>query len=1379
MILRAASALAAAFGVLLLFLPLIISSETGTNIIEGTLSEGLGRKITIDSLEFSWSGAIGAGGVTVADDPAFSGEPFLTIKKIGARFTWGSLFDGKPAVTLAISGLRANLVRDRTGRSNLDALISGMPSKKEAAGAPETKTPAEPIPEADIKLDFEDIEIRAEDRERGLKTSLVSPSFKAALNSAAPGAVEIAFAADIDPGTGKPQRADIILRVENFIGAGQTPSPGKASLALKAALPGLTAEGAASNGSLKLDLALTPDLLVQAARPFLPDSLADASFTGELKLVCEINGGLTETPLFKTGLMAEGFTFTGGPLGKKNLSLPQASLFAAGTADRKKGSAKVEKGELALPGIKASFNLDLTPKGENGHKISGALTAINIDLKEAAKLAAPFTSALDGLDLKAGPNRFGAGGMTFELSLPEKEGKASLRDADLALPSWKSGPSGRETMLTGLALSVPSFDAVVKDGLFTSMAGTFSMKLSALAAPGQVKATGLTASMKASKDGGKLAIQKLDLSASRVEVPFSGKNSAGDGALMEAFRLEMGGARADIGDKGALNALTFDRAAIFAADGKVRTGGDTLKLGKFSLETSGAGLSFTDGRLSKAALKALLETERLTLTGKNALSAEALSADLQKISYLAGNETGSISADVRLKAKRIESPGKFLLRAPNASTGVEAGTGGGLNVRLAGLTFSSPEMRLDGESGPLAASNTEFSASLITLDSLAGPGNVAFNAEGVDFSSRSIALPFKGERAAADNLTLSSPRFAFNKNGETRTAAGSLKASASKISLPGGTSFTKVSQSLEADINAGQNPLETRGALTLSIDAEGLGKIGFSVAAKGGKGNPYSAKLEIEGDAPNLARLALGQENATVAGGRIKTALSLSGTLGKNFDTEKLRELASQKPLNLNALKTALGFIGRAEIETTLTGLDLAPSKLTGDRPLTLSTLKPLILSASGGFGEIKGEIPLSFILGAANGGKETFAEGETALSFTLEDLNRLTLTHRTKTEGGMKARENIAMSIAGLTPFLENPASFTPEALLGGTDLTLAGNVEINAATQTVMPGGLKFSGKAGTDLKLTLKRAEELALELSLDMGNAEMALQNGTLITVKKARTGIARTYRLKPEEKSGPEYLSQTVFNSSEKKTDSAARSSLNLKLPDREPEIEIPRLMATGPAKPLEISKLRIWLKFEEGLPVFDYFTMETLKGSVGGTLSLIPDGPGFAARGALAFSSLDMAELLPQRTAEQRTGQSEIGGTVAISAPLAEKWSKMAENLRFDARLNKIGPRALDSLLRSLDPTGTNQSIMNQRKLLATANVEWLGAKAVNGSFSLSGGLKVKGISIPMPGVENVPLTRLVNLGAAGEGPPGISSMLSVLDILNSKELKYGTLVKR
>src|SRR5215470_18546340 len=64
--------------VLVLVLPFVINVNMFRPRIESELTNALGRKVTVGNLRLSiWSGSLAADNIAIADDPAFSSQPFV------------------------------------------------------------------------------------------------------------------------------------------------------------------------------------------------------------------------------------------------------------------------------------------------------------------------------------------------------------------------------------------------------------------------------------------------------------------------------------------------------------------------------------------------------------------------------------------------------------------------------------------------------------------------------------------------------------------------------------------------------------------------------------------------------------------------------------------------------------------------------------------------------------------------------------------------------------------------------------------------------------------------------------------------------------------------------------------------------------------------------------------------------------------------------------------------------------------------------------------------------------------------------------------------------------------------------------------------------
>ena len=80
---KIAGIVVAAVVVILIALPLFININSFKPKIESELTSALGRPVTLGELSLSiFSGNVGVENVSIADDPAFSKSPFITMKSL-------------------------------------------------------------------------------------------------------------------------------------------------------------------------------------------------------------------------------------------------------------------------------------------------------------------------------------------------------------------------------------------------------------------------------------------------------------------------------------------------------------------------------------------------------------------------------------------------------------------------------------------------------------------------------------------------------------------------------------------------------------------------------------------------------------------------------------------------------------------------------------------------------------------------------------------------------------------------------------------------------------------------------------------------------------------------------------------------------------------------------------------------------------------------------------------------------------------------------------------------------------------------------------------------------------------------------------------------
>jgi len=139
-ILRILGILLAVLVVAALAVPFLINANQFRPVLEERLTAALGREVKIGDLKVSlFSGGAAAGEVTIADDPAFSKEPFLRAQALAVGVElWPLIFSRQLKVTsLTVDQPQIALIQNAAGDWNFSSL-GGKPGSSPASPAPAT-----------------------------------------------------------------------------------------------------------------------------------------------------------------------------------------------------------------------------------------------------------------------------------------------------------------------------------------------------------------------------------------------------------------------------------------------------------------------------------------------------------------------------------------------------------------------------------------------------------------------------------------------------------------------------------------------------------------------------------------------------------------------------------------------------------------------------------------------------------------------------------------------------------------------------------------------------------------------------------------------------------------------------------------------------------------------------------------------------------------------------------------------------------------------------------------------------------------------------------------------------------------------------------------
>ena len=468
----------------LFFAPNVVSTDWFRNQVETRASQTLHRAVTIGALRWTWREGIRITGLEVLDAPRYGSKPILSVDRL-LVFVDFELSPSRLLMDLKAHGLGANLIREKDGRTNLEAWLAQLKSPSKPSEpireAPAPKAPSVPfILPGDLTaiIELTDARMRMEDRMEnrllqirdGALTlnipSLLSEPLTLTINST-PSLEE----KDLPP-------LDLSVRVDGLVNDSGSLDPKAAMLHVKGELPGLhvALEGSMAqkglNGKVNIDLAP----LMEAVKPLIPATLPRLS--GRIQLQTEAKLKTKDIIVFDAALACDNMLASGGPLKEKEIGPFSISLSQKGNAALHDKIVTLAGGDIHLlkkSGL--SFKGRMKLEAENRVNVDLTLDKVALHLGEIQALAEGFIP--EGVQLK-GMNHAQRPDVTIrevQLSGILPHGRANLIVEDLALNlSRLRMPLSKEPLeVEDVTLSVPRVTVRLKDRFPKALAMGLSM----------------------------------------------------------------------------------------------------------------------------------------------------------------------------------------------------------------------------------------------------------------------------------------------------------------------------------------------------------------------------------------------------------------------------------------------------------------------------------------------------------------------------------------------------------------------------------------------------------------------------------------------------------------------------------------------------------------------------------------------------------------------------------------------------------------------------------------------------------------------------------------------------------------------------------------
>ncbi len=451
----------------LFFTPNMVSTDWFRHQFETRASKSLHRSITVQDLQWTWKEGIRIEGLEAADDPEYAKGPILSVDQLLFSFDF-ELGPKRLSVDLEVDGLKANLIREKDGRTNLEAWVAQLKPQREPAKpteptqqAPEEKEPVTSfiLPgdlTAQIKLTH--ARLRVEDRMDNRLLEIRDGTFGLDMPSlfSKPVNLKISSRQTMDGEILPP--LNLALHADRLVDKAGALNPQAAILKISGELPGLhvALKGSLAQkgleGQVKIDLAP----LAEAVQPFMPAAVPELS--GEMLLQTNVQLQTNEMIIFDLHLVCENILASGGPLKEKEIGPFSITITQKGSAELPDKIVNLDSGEIRLmekSGL--SFKGRVKVEEKNRVNVNLGLNKITLHLDEIQALAKNFVPGgigWKGMNSAQNPD-FKINKVQLSGILPDGAAHFSVQDMALNLSKLDLAYSEDHLEADDLALVVP------------------------------------------------------------------------------------------------------------------------------------------------------------------------------------------------------------------------------------------------------------------------------------------------------------------------------------------------------------------------------------------------------------------------------------------------------------------------------------------------------------------------------------------------------------------------------------------------------------------------------------------------------------------------------------------------------------------------------------------------------------------------------------------------------------------------------------------------------------------------------------------------------------------------------------------------------------
>jgi translocation and assembly module TamB len=459
-------------------MPRAVSTNWSKKQIETRTSRALHAAVTLDALRWTWEEGIQIQGLRIADDEAFSRDPIISLDRLILKMDPGQLIDRRLYLDLQMEGLKASLIRETDGRTNLETWLARLqpagrpPAETRLSEAQDWRKIALALPgdlTAHIRLQRGAIlvEDRQEERSLSIRDITLLVNIPSLVNK--PISLSLSSTQKMDGNPLPP--VDLTLSVEHLVDPTPAVRLSTALIKARCRLPGLdlAVSGGLSDMGIQAKMDLDLAALMKAAGPLVPSSLPTVSGKIGLMVKAELASGneiAYDMTLSGTRLAVEG-----GPLKERRIGPVAIQFSQTGTADPQKRELNIIAGELRIQEkTRLGWEGRVRQTDTSGVEADLSMNGVSVDLKEMIGLAGSFIP----MDIVAGwspeiPQGLYAERAQLNGALPAGPVRASVKGLKVELPGLKLAHSKNGLSADGVYLLVTGADIRLQDQFPTSL----------------------------------------------------------------------------------------------------------------------------------------------------------------------------------------------------------------------------------------------------------------------------------------------------------------------------------------------------------------------------------------------------------------------------------------------------------------------------------------------------------------------------------------------------------------------------------------------------------------------------------------------------------------------------------------------------------------------------------------------------------------------------------------------------------------------------------------------------------------------------------------------------------------------------------------------